>query len=147
MAEQCVIDSCIKNQRSKKLGLCEKHYYRLRRTGDPMKISRREPIFGSVELRFKSRIKYTESCWLWDGTIDQHGYGFLMSYGKLIKAHRYSYSLHYGEIPNKLSVCHHCDVKHCVNPYHLFLGTQKDNMQDAMRKGRHSCQKSKEKIK
>lgn len=79
-------------------------------------------------------------CWLWDGHTHSNGYGqFSLGHSKSAKkmgAHRASYLLHRGEIPGGMQVCHRCDVKCCVNPAHLFLGSGADNMRDAVRKGR-----------
>lgn len=71
-------------------------------------------------------------CWLWTGRINQDGYGIFGDSGT--GAHRASFQLFKGEIPKGLLVCHHCDVRSCVNPDHLFLGTHRDNMDDMMRK-------------
>jgi hypothetical protein len=75
-------------------------------------------------------------CWLWTGGYDGEGYGLFWVIEKMIKAHRVSWRLHNGGIPDDLFVLHKCDVKCCVNPAHLFLGTQKDNIEDSIRKGR-----------
>lgn len=77
-------------------------------------------------------------CILWTGGRWANGrYGYVWLGGKkVISAHRKAWIDAYGEIPNKLFVCHKCDVPLCVNPKHLFLGTHKDNMQDALKKGR-----------
>lgn len=64
------------------------------------------------------------------------GYGQFNTSIKLVRAHRFSYELHFGKIPQGMFVCHKCDIPNCVNPEHLFLGTPKDNTQDCIRKGR-----------
>lgn len=83
-------------------------------------------------------------CWLWMGHVDTKGYGRICKkymaslFGKKhALAHRYSYLVHYGVMPpQKMSVCHRCDVPSCVNSDHLFLGTQQDNAIDMVKKGR-----------
>ena len=74
-------------------------------------------------------------CWLWAKAVNTNGYGYKWHKGKLHHAHRVSWELNRGPIPDGLFVLHRCDVKLCVNPEHLFLGTQTDNMRDAMAKG------------
>lgn len=77
-------------------------------------------------------------CWLWDGRYSKSGYGTLGGgrKGERVQAHRLMWEAVNGPIPGGLLVCHRCDVRGCVNPDHLFVGTAKDNTRDMMVKGR-----------
>ena len=89
-----------------------------------------------IEERFWYFVEKTETCWLWRGSLAS-GYGYLGINYKKIGAHVFSWELHHGKIPDGLWVLHRCDVRNCVRPDHLFLGTQLENMQDCLNKGRH----------
>lgn len=87
--------------------------------------------------RFTEKVAKSKSCWIWIGASDGKGYGITTNNKQRIFAHRASYMLFVGKIPKGLFVLHKCDNPPCVNPSHLFVGTQLDNMRDAVRKGRH----------
>ena len=82
--------------------------------------------------------KSANECWNWIGTIINNGYGqFRYSTKERMSAHRYSYILHFGHIPDGMFICHKCDNPACVNPSHLFLGTHQDNETDKLTKCRN----------
>jgi hypothetical protein len=86
----------------------------------------------------KSKTFYNgERCWEWTASLTKKGYG---QFGHNLKrSHRVSWVIAYGEIQDNLQVLHHCDNPPCVNPHHLFLGTNQDNRKDMMSKGRGGC--------
>lgn len=93
-------------------------------------------------MRFLQRVQVGNKCWLWSGAQMSSGYGTLRDENqKMEGAHRLVWRMTYGEIPNGLQVLHHCDVKLCVRPSHLFVGTQMDNVADAYAKGRYDTRK------
>ncbi len=103
--------------------------------------------------RFWPKINKTETCWLWTATVQSDGYGMIKTVSLTDKinrmrlAHRVSYEISFGEIPSGLLVLHKCDNPPCVNPDHLFLGTDKANAIDRDKKNRHRGPVAENKIK
>ena len=94
---------------------------------------------GTLKNRFWSFVKKGRGCWIWTGTHTVYGYGVL-SYGNSgeVKAHRLSWMINRGPIPAGSCVLHKCDVRDCVRPSHLWLGTRSENTLDMFAKGRNA---------
>lgn len=90
--------------------------------------------------RFMSHVHMCpmSGCWLWTGALQRKGYGWTAFRGASTLAHRASWAIHNGEIDGAWHVLHRCDVRSCVNPAHLFLGTNDDNVADRIAKGREA---------
>lgn len=97
----------------------------------------RDCYTGTPESRFWSHVKKSEGCWIWTAGTNRGGYGkFSVHHEDGTTAHRFSWELHNGSIPDGLMVLHSCDNPPCVRPDHLFIGTHMDNCEDAVKKGR-----------
>lgn len=135
---QCSIPGCEKGAWAK--DMCTRHYDANRRHGSPYAEIQPAPPKRTPEERFWFYVTKGPDCWGWTGHTSC-GYGVLtgdLVNGKhhQVKAHRFSYELHNGPIPDGLHVLHKCDNPPCSNPSHLFLGTQADNTRDMYAKGR-----------
>lgn len=133
-APRCSVSGC--DQKVTAQSLCSMHYTRLRRHG-----STEDPT-PTFEQRFWSKARKTDGCWVWLAGKDKDGYGNFSvgqrATARPVRAHRVAWELTHGSIPDGLFVLHECDNPPCVRPDHLFLGTNQNNMDDMVAKGRGS---------
>lgn len=126
----CSVNGCANKYYGK--GYCEKHYQRVRKTGSPEdKAGHHLPLSS----KFFNRVEKTDYCWIWTGP-KRKGYGHVWVNGETVRAHRASWILSFGAIPDGLLVLHKCDNPSCVNPEHLYIGTHSDNMRDKVERDR-----------
>lgn len=90
-----------------------------------------------IAERFWSKVSKTDGCWLWTGYTNAKGYGRIATADGVAMAHRVSYEMHFGPIPDGMLVLHSCDTPSCVRPDHLSAGTHMDNMHDKVARRRH----------
>jgi hypothetical protein len=133
----CSIEGCERPIFAK--GWCQMHYARWYKYGDPHALRQHQNHGLSLHERFLARVNKTAKCWEWTGSLNGKGYGQIYTAernGPML-AHRLSYELHCGPVPEGAHVLHKCDNPICVRPGHLFLGDQAMNMADKMAKKRH----------
>ena len=93
----------------------------------------------TIEQKLITKINKVNDCWEWIASSDKDGYGYLRINKKKPKAHRLAYEIWVGPIPkDKPHVLHHCDNPPCINPEHLYTGTNADNVADRVKKNRTS---------
>lgn len=128
----CSVEDCSRNHYAK--GYCRMHWRRVKSFGVP------DALPKTLEERFWAKVSQGDGCWLWQGSCGSpDAYGHITEGRKLLLAHRVSWVIHHGAIPDGLCVCHRCDNPRCVRPDHFFLGSHFENHQDAVRKGRLKC--------
>lgn len=127
---KCTYPGCDRQHKAK--GLCNPHYLRSIRKAASMLL----PPPMTDEERFWSKVRKTDTCWLWTGKPNGAGYGRFCYDYKIVRAHRYSYELAAGPIPEGMEIDHQCHVELCVNPDHLLLCDRQVNTEN--RKGAQS---------
>lgn len=125
----CTVDNCGKPLRTLKSGLCQKHFYRLKRHGSLDKPTRPKE-YSDPRERFWGKVDKSGDCWNWLAGKSAAGYGTFHYKGKDRKAHRVSYTWAKGEIPQGLQIDHVCRNTSCVRPDHLRLATNKQNQEN-----------------
>lgn len=95
----------------------------------------------SREESFFSFVNYSNDCWEWTGTLTYRKQGRFWDGSRMVLAYRWAYEYFISSISPGKFICHHCDNPKCVNPFHLFEGTNSDNMRDCVEKGRHVTSK------
>lgn len=144
----CSVDDCERPNYSR--GFCRMHYSRWKRHGDPIVVASSAHSARPLSERFWEKVDkdgpvpqhVLGQCWKWSAAVSIGGYG-VIGRGRadegMTYAHRVSWEIHNGPIPDGYYVLHHCDNPPCCNPAHLFLGTYGDNNRDARQKGRNQA--------
>lgn len=125
---KCALDGCNANAFAKTY--CKPHYAQFNRTGKA--VLKRTGKHGTVQERFWNFVDRgdADTCWIWQGRKDKNGYGSIRTPTTQLRAHRVSYEMHNGKIPDGLLIRHTCHNTSCVNPNHLLVGTTLDNARD-----------------
>ena len=126
MAKECSVSTC--SAKSSAHGWCQMHYLRWQTSGS---VHAEIPnLRQPAAIRFWTKVKFTETCWLWQGSIAKNrGYGtFRKAHLVSVKAHRFAYEFCVGPIPEGLQIDHLCRVRNCVNPDHLEAVSPRENM-------------------
>lgn len=139
----CKVPGCQKPIRVKRTQECSVHYLRFRASGDYT--TKRTPSNATWDERLTPD-NWTETpgpletpCWIWKMKPNSQGYAVMKYHQKAYKVYRVMWERHNGKkIPPGINACHRCDTPSCVNPEHIFLGTQQDNIADMVSKGRQS---------
>lgn len=137
--KECTFDGCTKKLDAR--GLCNGHYYQWRSGRQLQPLRGRSLTAGmSFDQRFWFQVNKGANCWIWSGTLDGGGYGYISRGGKYFGAHRISFELAGGELRPGMVVDHTCHTPACVNPDHLQAVTHKQNCEN--RAGAESISKS-----
>ena len=127
----CTVPDC--KAKHQALGYCKRHYLQIKRNG---RVG--GPRSAEERLLAKVIVNPATGCWEWQGAKTVNGYGMMGYLGYLRRSHRVAMALYRNfDIANPLQVLHRCDNRACVNVEHLFIGTNQDNVDDKMKKGRH----------
>src|ERR1043165_3544976 len=144
----CSVDKCLNKAKVLSRRLCAAHYARFLRQGDDFDKNTIKDVNKTLSERISDSFKINENgCHELSKAISKKGYGVIGiglrgdNSRKIVYAHRASYEIHKGEIPDGICVLHSCDNPSCINPNHLFLGTPKDNVRDMHNKDRAAMKK------
>lgn len=134
MRAKCSIENCERPACGR--SLCNRHYHRWRRHGDPRMLLRIAP----PRVRFWRYVIKGDRCWIWIGALDSHGYGaFHVARNKTVKAYRFAYETMKGTVPVGKELDHLCRVPACVNPDHLEAVTHLENSRRGAQNAKTHC--------